>query len=472
MSLIGFEINDSGILAAAGNPPELIELDDQAFESPGFALPQKDRILVGKSAERRAHLLPRQIINHFWDQLNAEPLLHPGPHTPRNHAEIVYSHLARIWEQIQKHGNQVVMTVPSFFDREQLGLILGITRELSMPVRAFIPSALASAPSVNPDRMLLHLDIHLHRIEVVYLEQDEYLSVKDSGAISESGLIHLHKEWVDTIAQEFVRKTRFDPYHQASSEQDLYDRLPEILHDLTHNASFVFEITGSNRSYNVTLTRSQFVQKSEAVYGKFLQTIKNMRRKHRSDHCAVTLQLTQRLSRLPGCKEFLASIDDVQIIELDQGAAAQGILQIWNDLSEKPNTEGISFFTRRPWQRDYQSNTHGEPPVFGDTRRPTHVLYRSIAYPISEEPLYIGREITSAGTGVHIQGKIAGVSRKHCSIQRQGAEVILEDHSSYGTFVDDHRVSEPIILKLGQIIRVGTPGEELQLIVSLDHDEA
>jgi len=471
MQLIGLELNDVGIIAAGGEPVRLLEIDDQAFESSGFALPEKGRVLVGKSAEHKAHLLPRHILTRFWDQLNTEPLLHPDPHTPKNHAEIVYNHLARIWEQIQKHGNQIVLAVPSFFDREQLGLILGITRELSMPVCAFIPSALAAASAVKPDRMLLHLDIHLHRIEVVYLEQDEYLSIKDSEAIGETGLIHLHKDWVDTIAQEFVRKTRFDPYHQASSEQDLYDRIPEILREFAHNPSFEFEVTGGTRSYSVTLTRNQFVQKSEAVYEKFLQMIEKMRSRYKSDHSAVTLQLTQRLSQLPGCQDFLSSINDVQIIELDQGAGAQGILQIWDSLSENPNAEGISFFTRRPWHRARESHTHGEAPVRGDKRRPTHVLYRSIAYPISEEPLFIGRDITSGGTGVRIQGKIAGVSRKHCSIHRRGREIVLKDCSSYGTFVDNRRVAESTILKVGQVIRVGTPGEELQLIASLDHDE-
>ncbi|MGD9259989.1 MAG: FHA domain-containing protein [Desulfobacterales bacterium] len=471
MQLIGLELNDIGIIAAGGEPVRLLEIDDQAFESPGFALPEKGRILVGKSAEHKARLLPRHILNHFWDQLNTEPLQHPSPHTPQNHAEIVYSHLARIWEQTQKHGNQIVLAVPSFYDREQLGLILGITRELSMPVRAFVPSALAAAPTVKPDRMLLHLEIHLHRIEVVYLEQDEYLSVKDSETVGENGLIHLQKDWVDMIAQEFVRKTRFDPYHQASSEQDLYDRIPEILRELAHNPSFVFEVTGGTKSYSVTLTRNQFVQKSEAVYRKLLQMIEKMRNRYKSDHSAITLQLTQRLSQLPGCKEFLSSINDVQIIELDQGAGALGILQIWDDLSENRNTEEISFFTRRPWQPGRESNTDGETPVRGDKRCPTHVLYRSIAYPISEDPLLVGRDIASGRAGVRIQGKIAGVSRKHCSIRRHGREVILEDCSSYGTFVNDHRVADKTTLKLGQIIRVGTPGEELHLIASLDHDE-
>ena len=138
MGLIGLELNDSGILAAAGNPPELIDLDGQVQESPGFALPQKKGLLVGKSAESKAHYFPRQIMNHFWDQLNTEPLEKTGRHFPISHAEIVFRHLSLIWQQLKSRGDELVMAVPSFYDREHLGLILGMAQELGMPIKGFM----------------------------------------------------------------------------------------------------------------------------------------------------------------------------------------------------------------------------------------------------------------------------------------------------------------------------------------------
>ena len=72
MSLIALELNDTGILAAAGDPAALICLDGQAQESPGFALPQKKDLLVGRAAENKAHLFPRQILNRFWDQVQQQ----------------------------------------------------------------------------------------------------------------------------------------------------------------------------------------------------------------------------------------------------------------------------------------------------------------------------------------------------------------------------------------------------------------
>ena len=86
MSLIVLEISDAGIIATAVTPAGLLEIDGQATESPGFALPEKDGLLVGKAAESKAHLFPLQVIHRFWDQLNTEPLKQKGRHA-QNHAD-------------------------------------------------------------------------------------------------------------------------------------------------------------------------------------------------------------------------------------------------------------------------------------------------------------------------------------------------------------------------------------------------
>jgi predicted component of type VI protein secretion system len=70
-----------------------------------------------------------------------------------------------------------------------------------------------------------------------------------------------------------------------------------------------------------------------------------------------------------------------------------------------------------------------------------------------------------------MEGELAGVSKRHCSLQFQGDNVILTDHSTSGTFVDEVRVTKTVVLKLGQIIRMGTPGEELQLIACVGRNE-
>jgi hypothetical protein len=466
--MIGLEINDSGILAAGGNPPRLIELDEQTDESPGFALLQKKELLVGKAAEKKARLFPRQILTRFWDRLNAEPLDQTGKHTPQNHAEIAYRHLALIWQQLQTLGEEIIVAVPSYYGREQLGLLLGIAQELGMPVRGFMPLTLAAASHVCPEKMLLHLDIHLHRIEVTYLEQGEYLASRDSATTNEKGLIHLYKEWVDAVAQEFVRTTRFDPLHQAASEQKLYDRLPGMLSHFQHNSSILFEIVAAGTPYTITLERDLIIQRAEPIYREFVRLIKRMLNKRGEGQKSVALQLSHRLTRLPGCRQMLATIKNTQIVELDRGAAAIRGPKIWHELAVQHNSEGISFFTSRPWPRQQKTDEHWPLEAKATQALPTHLLHRDIAYPITEKPLKIGCASDREQNDITIMGETArGVAPRHCTIMLRGREIVLNVLSDKGTFVDEKRVSGSIALKLGQKIRVGTPGEQMHLIACL-----
>jgi hypothetical protein len=467
MSLIGLELNDTGILAAAGNPAELICLDGRAQESPGFALPQKKELLVGRAAESRAHFYPRQIFNRFWDQLNTEPLEQSGRHTPQNNAEIAYHHLSAIWQQLQKFGNELVILTPGFYERPQLGLILGMAQELGMPVKGFLPLALAAATRPVPEKMLLHLDIHLHRLEVVYLEQGAQLILRDTSTTSEKGLLNLYREWVDAIAREFVRTTRFDPYHQAASEQELYDRLPGIISHLRHNASIVLELNGGAAPYSITLERDLMVRRAESVYGEILRLIDRMQSKRAGGHKSSVLQVSHRLARLPGCMEMLHTLQDAQIIELDQADGVLGVLGIWHRLAAQSKNQGILFFTSRPWQRPPRLDD--QTPAAGKAAhpRPTHLLYRSVAYPITDKPITIGSAHDSEQNGLTIIVEAAGVSPKHCTVVLHDGETVLSNVSAKDTFVDEKRVNGSITLKLGQTIRVGSPGEQLQLIACL-----
>ncbi len=472
MSLLGLELSDAGIMVAATDPARLLKVDGQYIESPGVALPEKKRLTVGKAAERLAHLYPRQAINIFWDQLNTEPLEQPNLYA-HNHAELAYEHLARIWKSVKAHGNEMVIAVPGFFTRYHMGLILGITHELSIPVKGFVAQAVAAASNRRlPEGLLLHLDIHLHRSEVTYLKQEDRLTLKDSLSAEGSGISRLYKEWVNTIAEEFVRSTRFDPLHKAASEQELYDRLPSVLERLQQNPAVVFEMTGGSKTYHVTLTRELFFQKSEPIFREIGRLIDRMRQQHEKNEPAVILQLTHRLTRLPGVKEMLVAEKHYMIIELEPGTGALGALQFWDQVSNQQYGKGVPFLISRPLPTMSQTHVPPPQPQLGEQVRPTHLLYRNIAFPITEQPLFIGRERAADGSGILIQGQVARVSRKHCSVQRRGLDVVLNDYSSYGTFVDEDRVNGYALLRLGQVIRVGTPGEILQLIACLDNDEA
>ena len=209
------------------NSPRLLPIDEDCLESPGFALPDKKTLATGIAAERRARLFPRQIMNRFWDALSTDPLDRPLP-AAGNQAEVACAHLAQIWSKAHRYGNALVIAVPAGFQRTQLGLLLGMSQELDIPVQGFASLPVAAA-APGPEGLHLHVDAYLHRIEVSILKTEDRLEFQEVLTVNEKGLEGLHKLWAQAAAAEFVRMTRFDPFHSAETEQELYRRLPAVL---------------------------------------------------------------------------------------------------------------------------------------------------------------------------------------------------------------------------------------------------
>ena len=95
---------------------------------------------------------------------------------------------------------------------------------------------------------------------------------------------------------------------------------------------------------------------------------------------------------------------------------------------------------------------------------PTHLLHASRAHTILETPLVVGLAEADDARSVVLDGPTAGVSRRHCSIARADDAVVLSDHSTWGTFVNGRRVDGQVRLAVGDRVRVGSPGIELELI--------
>ncbi len=465
MALLGMELSDGGIMVAGGEPASLLKVDGRHEESPGFALAENDHLIVGKDAQERARLNPRLYTNNFWDELSTEPLKHPG-FPGKSNAELAYRHLSRIWDTIKRHGNEVAIAVPGFFTQNQLGLILGIANELSIPVQGFAATAIAASSKPYPGHLLFYLDIHLHRIEITFLEQGDHLLNKNTEMVSGSGTSYLYSEWVKAIADEFVRTTRFDPFGQAVYEQELYSRLPGVLRDLQVNSSITFEMKGGSQIYQMPLGYNFLVKKSRKVFHTVAQLIKAMARKYGASEMPVALEVTHRVSHLPGFKEAMSKIANTQIIELEPGSSALGVLDFEDRFAIQRKSQGVTFLTSRPWQTSHLLHV----PSFLDPKSPTHILYGNLAYPISYKPLIIGQG-TKTDVDISIQDNVAGVSPKHCTIQISSDDVLLVDHSEFGTFVDGMKVPETAVLKLGQTIRIGTPEQELYLIACVQTDE-
>ena len=94
----------------------------------------------------------------------------------------------------------------------------------------------------------------------------------------------------------------------------------------------------------------------------------------------------------------------------------------------------------------------------------THILFGGDSIRFPEVGLLIGTDEVSNAPHIALPRAAAGVSRRHCSLRREGERTVLVDHSRFGTWVNGARVRERAAVRPGDRVRVGTPGVEFTLI--------
>jgi hypothetical protein len=465
VSTLTIELNDAGILARAGS--------GVIIESPGCALIDRKTLLTGRAAAERARLEPRKVNNRFWSELDTSALPRPFPAT-MSHADLAHAHLAAVWGEAGGGAESVVLAIPGSTSEHQLGLTLGIARACGMPVEGMIDAAVAAGSGEGAAERVLHLDVQLHRVVLTVLARGAELVRQSVQVSGHTGITMLHDSWARSVAGAFVQQARFDPLHVAAAEQELYLRLPGLLEQLGGAERVVFEMEASGKRHAVELARGQAVAAVEPSYEGIVQLVRRVKRAGEP----AELLLSHRVAGLPGLTERLAEIGESELRELPPDAALAGA-ERHRDAIRAPG-EALPFVTRlalhaAPAPARREPALAPLPPPGPATRSdsspsPTHLLFEGRAYPIGDEPLVLGVAVDPGKRGLSLAGTSPGISREHCSVQRRGERCVVEDHSTYGSFLNGQQVSGSAELAVGDRLRVGSPGVELLLIAVVEAD--
>jgi len=450
VSVLVIEINDSGLLA--GGQAGCRQL------GAGYALVEDGRILVGDAAREQARLRPRAVTNRFWRDF-AVGASESAPVAP---ADLVCAQLGQVREQLgEAPVGDVIFTVPGLFGREALGMLLGVAREAGLAARGLVDSAVAATTHAD-HRSLMHLDLHLHMGVLTEIVAAEAFHRGEVQVAEGSGLAGLEQAWIATIAEAFVRQTRFDPLHHAATEQVLFENLWSWLEALGDRREIQIEIEAEDRRLSAVLSRAQLIHAVEPHYERLLRLVQGAQ----AARGVETALLARRTARLPGFSDRLLEIGlDVQT--LDSAAALEGAAA--RSAHIVSGEESVRFVTSLPRLGHRSVATAPPNPAAADDRpQPTHLVQGSVAWAISETPLEIGVSPSSEHRPVAVQDKMEGVSRSHCLVYRKAGAVVVEDASRYGTWVNDIRVSGSMELRAGDELRVGSPGSRMLLVSARD----
>ena len=455
MTLLAAHINDAGIT--------VLDSERILYREPGFALLEENRLVTGSEAFAHARLNPRRIQNRFWMELGTEPL----PDRRFRHlsaADLVSRQLEDIWQRISHAGDSLLLAVPAYTSTDKLALLLGIASEIGVPVAGMVDAAVAATRREYRAAVPVHVDLGLHVTTLTRLAQPGRVQVERQSVVDASGLLALRDAWLRVIADAFVRQSRFDPLHTAATEQLLQDRLTGWLAQAASGDTVELEVEYRNITHKAEIESISLMSAAAPVYQR---SVGQLRAVYRAEETPA-IQLTDRAARMPGLAEALKARVGGEVFLLEPGATSRGLLARCGDMQSASG--GVSLVRQLPWDHAaLELSRTDEVAVAG---QPTHLLLGNRAYAIGAQPLTLGTQRLDGERSIDLGGDMPGVSRRHCSVQQQNGQCVVHDHSRYGTFLNGHPIDGSAVLQLGDLIRLGSPGYELRMILLDEADGA
>jgi hypothetical protein len=463
--MLSLELIDSGLVLAQRRD-DAVEIVDEA---PGVAILEEQQTITGAEAAQRVRLKPLLAQTNFWRALSTNPLTRPS-RLIQTTADLAFAQ-ADAMLRPRSDAEGVLLAVPAGYSREQLGLLLGVINETDVRVAGLVDAALAACSLEPAPPRVLHLELEQHQALLSVLEYSggERAGLKRNRyeILLQHGLLALQQTWMQLISEHFVRKTRFDPLHEAANEQRLLDQLPTWLDALSRDERIALSMGFADRQLEVELDRQQFIAAAEPHYEELQRLVQSAR----VAGMPIELRVSQRIAALPGLLDRFRALRECEVQVLPRGAAALGALQYENAIKRTADSLALVYQLPIP----SASSAAGEVHEFESTPaplRPTHVLFQGRAWRISEQPLVIGWSVDGVPRALVLPAAAPGISRSHCTLTRRNGAVLVQDHSTYGSYVNDERVAGRTTLTVGDRLRLGSPGVTLELIQLVNDDGA
>lgn len=443
--MLAIELNSGGHVVLEGAEAALV---------PALAVLEPPALLLGATAARRARLAPLFVSRAHWEHPGSTPLARglPGATT---HGEVAFAQLRELWPVASRTGAVAVSPATS---PDDLGQLAGLFQAADREPLVWIDAAVAGTAERASTARALWVEAESGRTVLAELQREPLgagwqlrrTRVEVSRAV---GTSRIDDAVARAIANHFLRVARFDPLAVAATEQELYDSLSGVQAALAGEVPVVVVLGSGHAAREVTIDRAELALACQALVAEVLRLVQSARRAGEP----LTVHVGARLANLPGLVVALRALPDLVVDQLPLAAAATGAMRLAGTL-ETGTAAGARWLLAAPTAAPVELQA---APLTADDV-PTHVLWQGRAWPLSSVPLVLGR--APGATGLVLEGPAAGLSREHCQLLRVGNEAVVEDLSTYGTWLNGERVRRRSRLRAGDVLRLGVPGVELVLL--------
>lgn len=448
MASVAIDLDDAGLMIARDG--EVIDA------GPGYAALVGGQLCFGREAAAVATLTPRLVQRRHWLDLAERPLpVALGDcHTP---ADLVQRHLQAVWARCDGADSAVLVTMPGW-STEQLALLLGIARDIGMPVAALVDGAVAASRRPWPGRALWHLHVGLHATALTRIGQEGGAVRGERIDIERLGVERLERGCAEFLARRFVACARFDPLHDATSEQALRTAMAAWLLAAARAERVEAVLERDGQRFQAWFDGAELRAHVAAIAEPLVQRLRLLL----SPREPSVLQVQARLAGFPGLVEALMRLPACSVVLLEPAAAARGALRALRAVAP---ADGLRLTTALAWDQPADENLPAPTTAAGQA--PTHVACAGRLWRLGAKPFIVGTDIGAASHGLQLDAGTQGVSRRHCSIQLEGGNAVVHDQSRYGTRLNGHRVQGSAVLQAGDVLALGEPPRELLLLAEV-----
>jgi hypothetical protein len=453
------ELNDRSI-ALARDGEVLVAAPSAVFD--GSGPDGAGAAAAGKNAWHALRRQPRSTSSQHLgaiisDRSNAAP-------SARNEALVAAELSQHLAMHPPRAGERTWIAVPVRADAAGLGAVLGIAQGLGLSVDGFVDAAAVTVASLGTGRGAIVLELGLHHAAATAVDTGGQARRRRAVVSDLGGLVELYDAWLTFISTAMVKRTRFDPFTNAETEQQLFDALPALTRQAGESGGTTAAVSNGDTRFEVSLSRDQFAEAAQPIYRELVRLLHSLR----PAGTEVAIVLPEGVAVLPGLREMLQQFVGCELVATPEGFAAAATSLL--DLPESAPGDAVRLLRKLPLREQPQLAERVTREVLGRSgvraAPPSHLLFDGRAIALGSSPLVVGRAPNQPGgvSALTLPDGLAGVSRRHCTFVRNDDELVIVDHSNYGTFVNGERVSERVRIYAGDKVRLGEPGVELSLI--------
>jgi hypothetical protein len=356
---------------------------------------------------------------------------------------------------------EAIVAVPADLDANALISLRGAFSAAGCDVRDFIDAAALTAAAVAERPHYVLLEAGWRSASATRVVGGSACTVEESFVSERASLLDVYDLWLVGVAAVMVKNTRFDPLLSLEVEQRLFADLPALAARAATESKVEAVLESDGTRFAVEVESQLFADAAQAFY----RELTRLARLARIAGQDAVLVLPAESRRWPG---FLA-----RLLELEQDGlviAPAGLAAVAASLQTAEPEQAAPRLRRHVTRVDGHSLAGEIEYVSSVTTSPgralpvTHILFGGDSMRFPDVGLVIGTEEVSNTPHITLPRAAAGVSRRHCSLRREGERTVLIDHSRHGTWVNGARVRERAPVRPGDRVRVGTPGVEFTLI--------